>query len=270
MEVAYDGRGFRGFAEQPGRPTVAGTLAAALARAARLADPPALTCAGRTDAGVHARGQVVHAELPDPLPSRRRGDEAPAMEGDDLAATVNRQIAPAVVVRAVRPAEPGWDARRSATWRRYRYLIWEASAADPLLAASSWHVPGPLDLRGMAAAADAAVGEHDFRAFCRRPPGTSPEEPLPRRVRHAGWSSSAVPGADGRLFAFDIAADSFCHQMVRSLVAVLVEVGRGRESPADTVARLRCPRRSGGPAPAPPEGLCLMEVGYEPWVGPAW
>lgn len=244
--VAYDGSGFRGFAAQPGTTTVAGSLGAAIARAARLDDPPVLVCAGRTDAGVHARGQVVHVDLPDPLPPRL-----------DLARAVNRQLAPAVVVRRAEPAPEGFDARRSATGRRYRYLVHHAPGPDPLLARLAWHVASPLDLRAMRGAADTLVGEHDFRAFCRRPPGTTADQPIVRRVTDAGWAEGPCT-----LLRFDVAAGSFCHQMVRSMVGALVQVGRGRATTADLVARLRSGSRAGAPQPAPPHGLCLEAVSY--------
>jgi tRNA pseudouridine38-40 synthase len=245
--VAYDGSGFRGFAAQPGAATVAGALSEALARAARLAGPPDLVCAGRTDAGVHARGQVVHVDLPEPLPRRL-----------DLARALNRQLAPAVVVRRAEPAPVGFDARRSATGRRYRYLVHQAPVPEPLLARVAWHVPDPLDLRAMASAADALVGEHDFRAFCRRPPGTTAEEPIVRRVTEAGWTEHPCT-----LLRFEVAAGSFCHQMVRSMVGALVQVGRGRATTADLVARIRSGTRAGAAQPAPPHGLCLESVSYD-------
>jgi len=271
--VAYDGRGFRGFAAQPGAVTVAGVLSEALARVTRAPEPLAITCAGRTDAGVHAAGQVVHVDLPAVLPTIRRGGTSRPMAGADLVTALNRQLAPAVAVRGAEPAPDGFDARRSATARRYRYLVWNAPAPDPLLACTAWHVAGPLDLRAMAAATDAVVGEHDFGAFCRRPPGTVPGSPIVRRVTSAGWTvlptetepdpwSSGGPGVPGRLLHFEIEAGSFCHQMVRSIVALLVQVGLGEGNVASTVARLRSADRSGAPRPAPPEGLCLVTVSY--------
>ncbi len=274
LDLAYDGTGFRGFADQPGQETVAGHLAAALARTLRLPEPPPLTCAGRTDAGVHARQQVVHVDLP---------AEAAASWGPaDLVRALNRQLAPAVVVHAAAPAPEGFDARRSATRRSYRYLVWNAPRPDPLLAPVSWHVAEPLDLRSLATAADTLLGEHDFRSFCRRAPGTGPEAPIVRRVHGARWredpsadasdaSATAGPdagpersGGDGRLLRFDIEAGSFCHQMVRSLVAAQVEVGAGRRTPAALVALLRAVDRQGAPQPAPPHGLCLVSVSYPP------
>lgn len=275
-------------------PTVAGALAGALARAARLDGPPPLVCAGRTDAGVHATAQVVHVDLP-------------ASYHGDLARAVNRQLAPKVVVRGAAPAAQGFDARRSATCRRYRYLVRCAPVPEPLLDGLAWQVPWKLDLRTMASASDALLGEHDFRAFCRRPPGTSADSPIVRRVLDARWrevrsgdgtgwdglvapaphdlvlgGSASTPEAppepatgtgrarplpDDRwapsLLRFDIAAGSFCHQMVRSIVAVLVEAGRGRASAATVMALLAAGSRAGAPRPAPPEGLCLVGVDYE-------
>jgi len=259
LVVAYDGTGFHGFAAQAGLRTVAGELATALGRATR--SEVALTCAGRTDRGVHAAGQVVHVDLP---------AGTGGLDGDQVRRACNRQLAPEIVVLACDPAPPGFDARRSARARRYRYLIVNGSAPDPLLARMAWFVADPLDVRSMATAADAVVGEHDFRAFCRRVPGRSPEEPITRRVLDTRWSVGAgddrrplplLPVA-GRLLAFEITGNAFCHQMVRSLVGTLVEVGRGRRRPADVVAILGSADRSLAAQPAPAHGLCLVSVDY--------
>jgi tRNA pseudouridine38-40 synthase len=252
LELAYDGSGFRGFAAQTGQRTVAGQLAQAIATVTR--HPVEITCAGRTDAGVHALGQVVHVDVREDLDVAR------------LVKAVNAMLAPAVVVRRAERAEEGFDARRSARARHYRYLVLEAAAADPLLVPVSWHVPGPLDLRAMSAGADALVGEHDFRAFCRRPPGTDSTEPIVRRVLDASWSESR-PRPDGlarheRLLRFDVSANAFCHQMVRTMVGMLVEVGRGRRRPSDLVWLLRSGDRSQAISLAPPQGLCLVSVDY--------
>jgi tRNA pseudouridine38-40 synthase len=259
--LAYDGAAFRGFADQPEVPTVAGALRQALARTARLAEAPVVTCAGRTDAGVHARGQVVHVDLP-PLP----------YDGVGLARALNRQLAPAVVVRRADAVGPDFDARRSATGRAYRYLVWNAPAPDPLLAPMAWHVRDPLDLGSMRTASDVLLGTHDFRSFCRRPVGSDAGQPLVRRVTTARWSVDRGPEAldaaggseEPRLLRFEIAAASFCHQMVRSLVGSLVEVGRGRENAAGLMERLRAASRRRMPDPAPAHGLCLVSVAYGP------
>jgi tRNA pseudouridine38-40 synthase len=273
--IAYDGAAFRGFAAQPEVPTVAGALSLAVGRTARLDEAPTLTCAGRTDAGVHARGQVVHVDLP----------TAAAYDGVWLARALNRQLAPAIVVRRADAVGPEFDARRSATARSYRYLVWNAPAPDPLLASMSWHVRDPLDLGSMRTASDVLLGTHDFRSFCRRPVGSDPSRPLVRRVTTARWSIDRGPEAtdagndvevgDGetRLLRFEITAASFCHQMVRSLVGSLVEVGRGRENAAGLMERLRAVSRHRMPDPAPALGLCLVSVDYGPGdlgsVGPA-
>jgi tRNA pseudouridine38-40 synthase len=258
LVLAYDGAAFRGFALQPEVPTVAGALRQALERTARLSEPPPITCAGRTDAGVHARGQVVHVDLPSSLPYDEAG----------LARSLNRQLAPRIVVRRADEVGDGFDARRSAVGRSYRYLVWNAPAPDPLLAPLSWHVSDPLDLGSMRTASDVLLGPHDFRSFCRRRPGTDGSEPIIRRVVRARWSldegPEAVDAGEGRLLRFDIAASSFCHQMVRSLVASLVEVGRGRQTAAGLLERLRAASRHSMPDPAPPEGLCLVAVDYGP------
>jgi tRNA pseudouridine38-40 synthase len=258
--LAYDGAAFRGFAQQPEVPTVAGALRQAIERTARLSEPPAITCAGRTDAGVHARGQVVHVDLP-PI----------AYDGTGLARALNRQLAPQVVVVRAEAVAPEFDARRSATSRAYRYLVWNAPAPDPLLSAMSWHVSDPLDLVAMRTATDVLLGTHDFRSFCRRKVGTEATEPIVRRVTRAQWSldegheagDAREGGAAGRLLRFDIAANSFCHQMVRSLVGALVEVGRGKENTAGLMQRLRAVNRHRMPDPAPPRGLCLVSVSYD-------
>jgi tRNA pseudouridine38-40 synthase len=267
LVVAYDGAGFHGFAAQDGLRTVAGELAVALGRVTR--SEVALTCAGRTDRGVHATGQVVHVDLP---------AGTAGLDGDQVRRACNRQLAPEIVVLACDRAPAGFDARRSALARRYRYLIVNGPAPDPLLARMAWFVADPLDLRSMATAADAVVGEHDFRAFCRRVPGRSPEEPITRRVLDARWSVGGgdaggplpalaplpVLPAVGRLLAFEITANAFCHQMVRSLVGTLVEVGRGRRRPADLVSILASAERSRAAQPAPAHGLCLVSVDYGP------
>ena len=182
--IAYDGAAFRGFALQPEVPTVAGALRLALGRTARMSEPPVMTCAGRTDAGVHARGQVVHVDLP-----------AVPFDGPGLARALNRQLAPEVVVRRAEEVGHDFDARRSATGRTYRYLVWNAPEPDPLLAAVAWHVRDPLDLVSMRTASDVLLGSHDFRSFCRRPPGTDAAQPIVRRVTRARWSVDDGPEA---------------------------------------------------------------------------
>ncbi len=246
MTVAYDGSGLRGFAAQPGQPTVAGVLGAAIEKV--VGHPVRLTCAGRTDAGVHALGQVVHADL------RPRGGR---LDLSALVSSCNKLAGPKVAVVSAEVAPEGFDARRSALSRRYRYAVWNSPVPNPLIASWSWQVADSLDLRSLRAGADTLVGEHDFAAFCRRPPGQEAGRPQVRRVLGAGWKAGPGP-----LLAFEIEAGSFCHQMVRSLVGALVEVGRGRMTVADLVAVLRSGDRSLAPSPAPAHGLCLLGVSY--------
>ena len=246
MTVAYDGSGFRGFAVNSGVRTVAGDLTAAMGKV--LGHDVALVCAGRTDAGVHAWGQVVSF------------DTAAEPDAEALRRSLNKMLAPAIVVREVAAAEPGFDARRSATGRRYRYSVLNRDLPDPFLAATTWHVPEPLRLRSMTLACDALIGEHDWSSFCRRPPapdGPATPSSMVRVVRDARW----VDVGDGVL-RFDVEASAFCHQMVRSLVGTLVTVGRGRLRAGDMSAILRARDRSRAAEPAPPHGLVLWEVLY--------
>jgi tRNA pseudouridine(38-40) synthase len=324
LKVAYDGSGFHGFAAQQGQSTVAEALSGALGRVTRSA--VTLTCAGRTDAGVHALGQVVHFDLPREL--------SDGLDAVSVVKSCNSQLGPAIVVREAEIAPAGFDARHSALARRYRYLVVNGPVADPLLAGLTWHVAAPLDLRSMAAASDALLGEHDFRAFCRRVPGTAADDPINRRVidtrwtclSHAPeptdpgptasvptdpgptasvptapvpsghgptghwpsghepsghepsgqepsgqgasgpalppWTPPALTPAVGSLLAFEIEANAFCHQMVRSLVGTLVDIGRGKKRPSDMVWILRSADRQQASQPAPPQGLTLMAVRY--------
>ncbi len=178
---------------------------------------------------------------------------------------MNTLLKPSVVVRSAEVAPPGFDARRSARARRYRYLILEDLTPDPLLAPLSWHVPGPLDLRAMASAADALLGEHDFAGFLPTGARHGARDAHPRRVLDARFVEvrawPAELGPDGRLLRFDIEATSFCHQMVRSVVGTLVEVGRGRRRASDVNWLLQSGDRSRvGGVIAPPHGLCLIGV----------
>jgi tRNA pseudouridine38-40 synthase len=239
--VAYDGGGFHGFALQPGVATVGGALAGALERYLR--HTVELTCAGRTDTGVHAWGQVVSFDA--------RADADPAA----LQRALNRTLRPAIVVREAAVADPGFDARRAATGRVYRYSIRNDPVADPFSARTAWHVPAPLDLRAMRLACDALHGEHDFSSFCRRPP--VPGASLVRVVRDARW----LDLGDGRL-RFDIEASSFCHQMVRSVVGTLVQVGLGKRKAGQMAETVRARSRACAGQPAPAHGLCLWEVLY--------
>jgi tRNA pseudouridine38-40 synthase len=245
MLVAYDGSGFHGFAAQPGQRTVAGVLGEAIERIVR--QPVELTCAGRTDRGVHAWGQVVSLDLP---------------AATDLAAlhrSLVKLCGPAVVVREVGQAAPDFHARFSATGRTYRYTVLNRPVPDPFLARTTWHVPVPLDLELLTLACDPFLGEHDFSAFCRRPKTGPGDEPvsLVRRVRRADWADLG----EG-LLRFEIEANAFCHQMVRSIVGTVVAAGHGHLRAGDLLGILRAGDRAAAAPIAPPEGLCLWHVSY--------
>jgi len=241
--VAYLGTPFHGFALQPGLRTVASELTGALEKLA--GHPVQLTCAGRTDAGVHAWGQVVSLDVTSDLDLGR------------LQRSLNKMLGPEVVVREAGWAAAGFDARRSALSRRYRYQVSCARWPDPLAAPTVWHLGAALDLRAMQAGSDPLLGEHDFSSFChavRDRPG-----PLVRRVLAADWHDIG-----NEQLRFEIEATSFCHQMVRSIVGTLVEVGLGRRRAGDVLGILRArDRASAGPV-APARGLCLWEVTYPP------
>jgi len=241
LTVAYHGGGFRGMAAQPGQRTVAGVLGDAIGKVVR--GPVVLEVAGRTDAGVHAWGQVVAFDAPAGGP----------VDPDDLARRVNRQLAPEVVVRTASIADAGFDPRRSATGRRYRYTVLNRPLADPWLADTAWWVPAPLDVRAMQAGCDPLLGEHDFSSFCRKQGDAS----LVREVREAEW----LDLGEGVL-RFDIEASSFCQQMVRALVGTLVDTGLGKRTAADVARALRARDRAAAGQVAPPHGLCLWEVTY--------
>ena len=249
--LAYDGGGFRGFAPNPGVRTVAGVLAEALQR--RLGYPVQLTCAGRTDAGVHAGAQVVSFDVADADASPQRLEE--------LRSGLNRMCGPEMAVLAAEPAAPDFDARFSALSRAYRYTIRNAESPDVFRRHTAWHVPDPLDVDAMATAAALLVGEHDFASFCGRSTQIVEAElrvaPTTRRVLRARWERPE-PG----LLHFDIAANSFCRQMVRSIVGTLVEVGRSRRSAAEIPLILQSRDRAAAGQVAPPHGLCLQGVTY--------
>lgn len=237
--VAYDGGPFSGFARQPGRRTVQGELEALLSRLARR--PVTTVGAGRTDAGVHARGQVVHADVPGRLDPER------------VRRTLNAVLGPAIVVRDAGWARPGFDARFSARSRTYVYRVDDGPVADPLRRHVVLHHRRPLDLDRMRAAAAQLLGEHDFASFCRARGATT----TTRHLREIAIGR----GADG-IVTVAVTADAFCHQMVRSIVGHLLEVGDGRRDPAATGAVLAARDRGRAGAVAPPHGLVLEAVDY--------
>ena len=247
-ELAYDGSGFSGFARNAGVRTVAGELEAHLERVLRA--PVQVTAAGRTDSGVHARGQVISFDAPadrlDPVRLRR---------------SLNSVLGPEIAVRAVAVVDDSFDARFSARARTYHYTILRTEAPDPFLAATTWHLADSLDLDAMRRAGTDLVGQHDFSSFCRRPPALADGSPasLERTVLAIDWAERHEPA---ELLVCEIRAVAFCHQMVRSIVGTLVDVGLGRLHAGD-VRRIMLARdrATAGPV-APPQGLVLWEVGY--------
>ena len=249
--VAYDGAPFHGFAANDGVRTVAGDLASALTTI--LGADVAITCAGRTDKGVHGWGQVISFDAP--------ADHIPL---DDLQRALNHHCRPAIVVRAIEAAPEGFDARFDATARIYRYRILNAAVADPFRGATHWHVADALDLASLRVGVDPLLGEHDFSAFCRRatPGPDGRERTLVRRVERAHWR------VRGDVLTFEIEASSFCQQMVRAIAGTLVDVGRGRRPAAEVGAVLAARDRSLAGRLAPPHGLMLWRVRYQ--EEPGW
>lgn len=256
--VAYDGSTFHGFAPNPEVPTIAGTLTEALEKVTQ--SEIHLVPAGRTDAGVHARGQVVTVDLP------------AAVDIASLARKLNALCGPYIAVRDVRWASENFHARFSAIWRHYRYTILNSPEPDPFRVTTAWHVHSPIDVRPMQLASDAIIGERDFSAFCRRPETTDSDETAEsvgddaRGPKKAPSMRRFVMLAEWRrndeILTFDVRANAFCHQMVRSLVGTFVDIGLGKRPPSDMMVLIRSGRRQDASQIAPPHGLCLSEVGY--------
>jgi tRNA pseudouridine38-40 synthase len=233
LTLEYDGTPFRGWAAQPGLPTVESALRQALAETFTSAEN--LAVAGRTDAGVHALGQVASVDV--------EGGPPPAR----AAAALNPRLPDEITVRSAVEASEGFHARHSARSRTYRYRLFTRSTPSPFELRRSWWVPRSLDEDALHAAAGAVVGEHDFRAFT---PTQTQHEVFVRVVERAEWIRR------GDHLDFEISADSYLRHMVRSLVGTMVEV-------PDTISGLLDGRaRSEAGATAPPWGLYLVSVAY--------
>jgi tRNA pseudouridine38-40 synthase len=245
IDLSYDGTGFSGWAAQPERRTVEGVLSETLGHVLRLPEAVRLTVAGRTDAGVHARGQVAHADLP---------AGAWTAHADVALRRLARALPPDLRVRAIGIAPEGFDARFSALWRRYAYRIGDDPArADPLRRYDTLWNPRPLDLGAMNEAAALLLGEHDFAAFCRKREGAT----TVRALRRLDWERDADGVAVGC-----VVADAFCHNMVRALVGALLPVGAGSRPPSWPAQVLAAAVRDPAVRVVPPHALSLEEVRY--------
>ena len=271
LDLAYDGTDFAGWAAQPGQRTVAGELAAALAVLLRLPDTDlAPVVAGRTDAGVHARGQVCHLDIPLAAWTALPGRTA-LTPGESLVRRLAGVLPPDVVVSRAELAPPGFDARFSALNRRYSYRLTDAGYRPPPLrrhdvvslgrgsspAPSSGSGSAVLDVPAMDHASRSLVGLHDFAAFCRRREGAT----TVRTLLEYSWARELSAEGDPLVVA-RVVADAFCHSMVRALVGGALAVGQGRGDAQWLVGVLRGRVRDPRVVVAPAHGLVLEEVAY--------
>ncbi len=256
VKLGYRGDGFCGFAEQPTQRTVAGELRRALETTLRR--PCELTCAGRTDAGVHAIAQYVSVPVSDEeleLPGKRLMRSLVALTPDDLS------------VSALYRAPADFSARFDAVSRSYRYRICPGDARPVLAWDHAWWFKGSLDIEAMNEAAHLLLGEHDFKSFCKAV--SAIDKPTSRYVASLGVK--AIEEAGENLMAIDITGNAFLHNMVRTIAGSLVEVGRGHRKPewmSEVLAA--CDRRAAGPC-APAKGLTFVRVEYPagalaPWI----
>jgi tRNA pseudouridine38-40 synthase len=245
VDLSYDGAEFSGWAAQRGQRTVEGVLSEMLGHVLRLPEPVKLTVAGRTDSGVHARGQVAHVDVPVDAWNTHAGA---------VLRRLSSALPPDIRVRAIAPAPEGFDARFSALWRRYAYRISDSPAtADPLRRYDTLWNRRPLDLAAMNEAAQLLLGEHDFAAFCRKREGAT----TVRALRQLSWERAADGVAVGT-----VVADAFCHNMVRALVGALIPVGEGTRPASWPVEVLKTMTRDPNVRVVAAHGLSLEEVRY--------
>ena len=241
LDIEYDGAGFAGWARQPGLATIEGALLETLARILR--EPVRLAVAGRTDAGVHARGQVASFSA------------AASIDCGRLRRSLNQLLPDAIVVTRASAAPAGFDARRSARSRTYSYSVLNRPWPSAFRRRFVYYYPGRLDLELLERAAALALGRHDFTAFT---PAVSEHSFFEREITASAWRR------DGDLLVYTVTAGSFLRNMVRVLVGTMLEIGRGHR-PLETLPRLLCGAgRPQAGATAPPDGLCLETVSYAP------
>ncbi|WP_082600302.1 tRNA pseudouridine(38-40) synthase TruA [Agromyces sp. Root81] len=265
LSIAYDGTDFKGWSRQPGQRTVQGVIEDALEILfRRTGTVPRLTVAGRTDAGVHALGQVAHFDVPPSALSAvtraRRGHPTEPGAGDPAAVLLRRLTGVIgasdadVVVTGAAIAPDGFDARFSAVWRRYEYRIADSAAVrDPLDRLRTVWYPRTLDAERMDVAAQTLLGLHDFAAFCK----PRAEATTIRTLQSYRWRRDA-----GGVLVASLQADAFCHSMVRALIGAAVAVGEGRLDADAPAALLRAAQRTSAFMVMPAKGLVLTEVGY--------
>ncbi|MDD7963267.1 tRNA pseudouridine(38-40) synthase TruA [Microbacterium thalli] len=252
LDIAYDGTAFSGWARQPQLRTVQGAIEAAVTRV--LGGEAQLVVAGRTDAGVHASGQVAHLDLSDAQEARLGRGRSP--EPTALAARLNGVLGryADVHVRATSVAPVGFDARFSAVWRRYAYRVADRDTGyDPLERFRTTFVPASLDVAAMDAAARSLTGLHDFAAYCK----PRPEATTIRTLLEFDWRRD-----ESGVLVANVKADAFCHSMVRALVGACVGVGEGRLQVADVIALRDARTRTSAFPVLAARGLTLTEVGY--------
>jgi tRNA pseudouridine38-40 synthase len=244
LDIEYEGTDFHGYALQRHQRTVGGEIDGALTRI--LGEPIRTVAGARTDAGVHARGQVASFGT--------RSD----MAVNEMRRALNALVGKDVAVNAVTDADPGFDARRAARSRRYEYAIWNAAARSVWDRRSTWHIGDHLDVPAMEAACQQLIGKHDFASFRTHRTQDDANRSTVRRVLCSNWRrDEATP-----IIRFQIEADGFLRHMVRTIVGSAVLVGKG-DLPVDAVEVMlaRGERAAAGPT-APPQGLTLMEVTY--------
>ena len=248
--IQYDGGGFAGWQRQPAARTVQGEFEAALERL--MGRPTVVTGAGRTDAGVHALGQGAGF----------LGSERWATDPTGLRRALNALLPRDIWVKQVHLMRPGFDGRRSAAARRYRYVIGtDEGAASPFRRPYEWPLGRALDGAGLETAAAALVGEHDFRGLAAAGANTAHYR---CRVALAQWAPRAdiAGGGVGGGTTFTVEADRFLHHMVRFIVGTMVDIALGRRPPADFPRLLAAPDNLAASPPAPPQGLYLETVRY--------
>ena len=248
LTVSYNGAPFNGFARQPGQCTVQGELEQALSLVFRR--PVEVVCSGRTDAGVHALGQVVSFDL--------GAGELGGRTLHSLRRSLNALTHEGITVRAVEQREPGFSARFDARWREYHYHICTGDVPPLFMRDFCWHVAAPLDVDAMRQGAKYLVGEHDFKSFCMA--ASAVGKPTHRNVMELSLSQETVMGED--VLTIKVVGNAFLHSMVRTIVGTLVAVGRGQRSPEWVREVLAaCDRRAAGEN-APAAGLVFWRVQY--------